>query len=131
MPTFELSSASPADVAADLLVIPFFRGPTVGPGGAEVGEALGADLAATLKEQSLTGKAGQAFPIPTFGRIKAKMVLLVGLGEQDEAGPTAVRRALLKSGARISRAATVATTLGQVGGDPEESAAALAEGVVL
>jgi leucyl aminopeptidase len=131
LPTFELSSASPADVAADLLIIPFFRGPKLGPGGEEVGEALGADLAATLKEQSLTGKAGQAFPIPTFGRLKAKTVLLVGLDEQEGAGPTAIRRALLKSGVRISRSATVATTLGQVGGDPEESAAALAEGVVL
>jgi leucyl aminopeptidase len=131
LPTFELSSASPAEVAADLLIIPFFRGPTLGPGGQAVGKALGADLAATLKEQSLTGKVGQAFPIPTFGKLKAKTVLLVGLDEQETAGPAEIRRALLKSGARIARAATVATTLGQVGGDPEESAAAVAEGIVL
>ena len=40
MVNFEASSASPADVTADLLVLPIFQGPQAGPGVDAVGDAL-------------------------------------------------------------------------------------------
>ena len=61
MPTFESSTASPAGVAADLLIVPFFRGREPGPGLAEVARALGVDLVAVLKENHVSGKVGESF----------------------------------------------------------------------
>ena len=61
MPTFELSFASPAEVAADLLILPFYQGRVVGPGLAAVQKALGADLLETLAEHRATGKVGESF----------------------------------------------------------------------
>ena len=50
MPTYDLSTASPADVAADLLVLPIFSGREAGPGVEEVQAALGGDLGDALEE---------------------------------------------------------------------------------
>jgi leucyl aminopeptidase len=131
VPTFELSSVSPAEVAADLLVLPIFPDREPGPGVAEVQQRLGADLMATLAEHRVTGKLGDALVIPTLGRLKAKSVLLVGLGPKSGADAGAVRRAAMKAGRAATKFATVATTLAQVGADAEESAHALAEGLTL
>ena len=130
MPTFDVSSASPTKVTADLLVLPCFQGRKPGPGVAEAGAALGGDLMDTLKANGLSGKLGETFSFPTFGRLKAKYVLVVGLGPEEKAGPVEVRKAAIKAGRAAAKFATVATTLAQVG-DPEASAHALAEGLAL
>ena len=131
MPTYEASTASPADVAADLLIVPFFRGREPGPGFAEVARALGIDLVAVLEENHVSGKVGDAFTLSALGRIPASPVLLVGLGPKAEAGQTEIRRAALKAGRRAAQSAVVATTLHRVGRSGEESARALAEGLSL
>ena len=131
MPTFDLSSTAPAKVSADLLILPFFEGRKPGPGMAEVGKALGADFAEILEENQARGKLGESMTVPTLGRIKARTVLLVGLGPQAEAGPTAIRRATQRVASRAARYATVASTLPQVGDDRAEAAQAFAEGITL
>jgi leucyl aminopeptidase len=131
VPKFEASTASPADVAADLLIVPFFRGREPGPGFTEVARALGVDLVAVLEENHVSGKVGEAFTVPTLGRIPASTVLLVGLGPKAEAGQTEIRRAALKAGRRAAQSAVVASTLHRVGRSGEESARALAEGLTL
>jgi len=131
VPSFAVSPASPVAVSADLVLLPFHEGRVAGPGVPEVQEALGGDLMAVLKEHRVTGKVGDSFTLPTFGRLKAGSVMLVGLGPKEEAGSTAVRKAALKVSGRLAKFATVATTLHQVGDDPGESAHALAEGVTL
>jgi leucyl aminopeptidase len=131
VPTFEASSASVAEVSADLLIIPFFRGREPGPGFADAAKALGLDLAGVLEQNHVIGKVGDSFTLPTFGRIKAANVMLVGLGPKDKAGHNEIRRAALKVGRRAGQSGVVATTLHRVGRSGEESARALAEGLTL
>ena len=111
MPTFELSSVSPAEVPADLLILPVFQDRAPGPGVAEVQQRLGADLVATLAEHRVTGKLGDVIVIPTLGRLKSKNIMVVGLGPKAGADAGAVRRAAMKAGRAATKFATVATTL--------------------
>ena len=73
--------------------------------------ALGEGLGAAVEGDEFTGKAGSSICYPTFGRMKAGRVLLVGLGQGtvDE-----VRRAAGMAGnvARTRGLATVALTFG-------------------
>ena len=131
MPTFDTSSASATSVAADAVILPVFKGPTPGPGVAEVAEALGGDLVAVLKENGFTGKIGDSLTLPTLGRMKARTLLFVGLGEQDGDGTRAIRRAALRIGSRAARFGTVASTLPQVAEERASAAQAFAEGLVL
>jgi leucyl aminopeptidase len=127
MPTFDVSSASPADARAEVLILPVFEGPKPGPGLEEAARALGVDLVRGLKDHGVTGKLGETFTVPTFGRLTAKSVLVVGLGPQRSADATAVRKAAMRAARRASRFATVASTLPRIG----DSAQAFAEGLVL
>jgi leucyl aminopeptidase len=131
VPTFELSSAPPETVSADLLILPFYQGRVAGPGFDAVQKALGADLAATLAEHRVEGKVGDSLTVPTLGHLPSKAVLLVGVGPKDGAGAVAVRKAAMRVGRAASKFKTVATTLHQVGRDAEESAHAFAEGLLL
>jgi len=115
VPTFDVSPAAPAQAQADLLMLPVFEGRRPGPGVEAVQKALKADLMATLKEHGVRGKVGDSFTIPTFGRIRAKAVQLVGLGSKDQAGPGAIRRATLRAARSAAKFGTVASTLAQVG----------------
>ncbi len=131
MTTFQLSNSSPANIAADLLVLPVFEGLKPGPGLGEVATAMKADLTSILADGGVKGKPGDTFTMPTLGRIKAKMILVVGLGQQAEADANTVRRAAQRIAARSSRFATVATTLHQVGASAADSAHGFTEGLVL
>jgi leucyl aminopeptidase len=131
MTTFEASSGSPTDVAAELLIVPFFSDRVPGPGFQEVAKALGADLVDTLAENHVTGRVGESLLVPTLGRLKATTVLLLGLGPKGDAGTREIRNALLKVGRRASQSKTVATTVHQVGRSAGESACAVAEGITL
>ncbi len=87
-------------------------GPLLGPGAAEVGDQLGADLLALLELARATGRAGEvtSLPVPLGGpgNDELRLVLLVGVGAQR---PQDFRRA----GAALARAArdrtSVATTV--------------------
>lgn len=131
MPTFEISTASPADVSADLLLLPVYQGRKPGPGVEEVGRALRADLMEALADHHISGKVGETLTIPTLGRLRAKTLVLVGVGPRDGAGPGEVRRAAMKAGRSARRFPVVASTLPQVGPAREESAHAFSEGITL
>jgi leucyl aminopeptidase len=131
LPTFELSSASPAEIPADALILPFFQGQEPGPGVAAVQQALGADLMAALADHGVQGKVGETFTVPTFGRIGVKSVVLVGLGKKGEADTGTIRRAAMKAARTAATFSAVATTVHQVGDSPQDSAQAFAEGVAL
>lgn len=131
MTTFDVSYSTAEKAAAELLLLPVFHGPEPGPGVPEVSEALGVDLLAAMKDSGSTGKLGDTLWTLSFGRLKARVVLLVGLGPKAEAGPAQIRRAALRVARDVARYGRVATTLAQVGDDPRESAHALAEGVLL
>lgn len=131
MPTFEASTEQPGDVAVDLLVLPVFEGTKPGPGTADVARGLGADLVGLFKAHGLKGEAGDALTVPTLGKLKAKNLLLLGVGPQKDAGADAVRRAAMKAGQSSFGHTTAASTLPQVGEDTSASARAFAEGILL
>src|ERR1041385_1720003 len=132
VPKFELSSASPAEITADLLILPFYQGRDPGPGLSEIGKALGVDLPKTLQEHHVTGRPGDSLIFPTLGKIAARTLMVVGVGPKDEAGPGAVRRAAQRVARRVAGFATVATALHQAAGDGgPETMHAFAEGLLL
>jgi leucyl aminopeptidase len=131
VPTFDLSTDSPAEVSADLLILPFYQGRTAGPGIQAVEKALGLDLMAALREQQVSGRVGDALAFPTFGKIPSRSLMLVGLGPRAEADADALRRALLKVSGRVAKFGRVASTLHQATGGDAESLHAFAEGLLL
>jgi len=131
VPKFELSSASPAKVAADLLILPFYQGRDPGPGLSEIGKALGVDLPETLREHQITGHPGDSLTFPTLGKIAARTLMLVGVGPKAEAGPGSIRRAAQRVAGRVARFVTVATALHQAGDGGPDPMHAFAEGLLL
>jgi leucyl aminopeptidase len=132
MPNVTFSSSSPADVRADVVALPIFEGPEAGPGVKEAGAALGEDLVALYTSNKLRGKPGEALNVPTFGRLPAASLLLVGLGKRDKVDADMVRRGIGKVAGRLARFGRIATTLPQaVTGDGDGAVQATVEGLLL
>jgi leucyl aminopeptidase len=90
------SQLSLAEVDAIAIgVLPGSDGPIPAPGSAEIDEALGGDLAATLAALGATGQPEEVTKIATGGRLAAPLIAAVGLGGEPEgpAQPEALRRA--------------------------------------
>jgi leucyl aminopeptidase len=116
----------------DLLVVPVFSGRDLGPGAAEALAALGVPHEPVLQARGFDGKAKQTVILPTFGRLPAAELLLVGLGDRDEVDAEALRRAAAVVLRRAGRARRAVTTLAQVLPDqPEDAVRAVAEGANL
>lgn len=131
MPELSPSTSSPAEITVDALILPVFEGPARGPGIAEVEQHLEVDLMAVLADTDVTGKLGEALLVPTLGRLPARMLVLVGAGPREDAGPTAVRLAAMKAALLSGRFERVAATLPQVGLDRAAATQAFAEGMLL
>ena len=132
MPKLTYTDSPLLEQRADLLVLPVWLGPEAGPGVKEASRALGEDVLEILKANGVKGKVGEAFAIPTLGRLSASTLLLVGVGAKAEADPAAVRRAAGKVAKRLDGFARVATTLAQASrGAWEEAVQALVEGALL
>ena len=142
-PRFELSASPPHAVpGVDVVAVPVLpaeagrapgdpaTGPLLGPGAAELGDALGVDLIGVLEAERATGKAGEltSVPVPSgvAGNEALRCVLLVGVGAQR---PDDLRRA----GAAVARAArgrdAVASSVAAVA--PQEGLTAFVVGAVL
>jgi leucyl aminopeptidase len=132
MPRVNFQTSSPADVRADVIALPMFEGPEAGPGVKEAGAALGEDLLALYKSNKLKGRPGEALSVPTFGRMPAASLLLVGLGKRGKVDADAVRRGIGKVAGRLARFGKIATTLPQaVDGDGDGAVQATVEGLLL
>jgi len=57
-------------------------------------EALGGGLLLHAKQAEFAGKVDQVLDVPTLGRIKARRVLLVGMGKKDELDAARLRAAV-------------------------------------
>src|SRR5258706_4746088 len=129
-PRFEVSSAQAHEVDADLLVMPVFEGPEPGPGVPEVSQASGMDLVGILRESGFLGKAGDRLLVPGGG-IRARNVLLLGVGPRSDADVRAVREAGMRAGAASTSYVTVASTIPLLGPSVDDSARAFTEGFLL
>jgi leucyl aminopeptidase len=131
------TAPTPAErVTADLLAVPVGTGPTLGPGADAVDRALEGGLRSFMEEAGFEGKAGQTLAVPTFGRLRARAAVLVGVGALDELDADGFRRAGASVARAAKRAASVATTIVELGADTPkvesaDAAQAFAEGVRL
>ena len=98
-----------------------------------VDAALGGGLAAFIAETGFDGKLGETLAVPAGGKLRAKAVILVGVGDADALTLDGLRRAAAAVARRATKVASVATTLTAAGPelDAGDAAQAVAEGFVL
>ena len=98
-------------VACDVLVVG--AGPDLNGALSELDEAFDGKLVPALRSRKFSGAAGTSFSLPTFGRIAAATLVVVGLGDASDG---ALRRAAARAGrdARALRAENVALHLGDL-----------------
>ncbi|KEO84417.1 hypothetical protein EL26_04765 [Tumebacillus flagellatus] len=125
------------DVEADVLIVNLFEG-TTQPTGATgaLDQALGGQISALIETGDFTGKFKELKVLYPFGKLKAKRIFLVGLGEAAEFTHPRARQAaaVAARAARDHKAVTVATVVHGAGEghlDTALAAQALTEGTLL
>ena len=133
----EFSRQDILSVPCDLLGVNLFSGVDK-PGGATgaVDKALDGAITQLIKQDKFEGKFGQCLIFPTFGKIKAKRVAVMGLGDKRNFNPDAVRKigghiVKLATGVKAEKVVTILHGAGIGGLDPRAAAQALAEGLAL
>ncbi|MDQ3878465.1 MAG: leucyl aminopeptidase [Actinomycetota bacterium] len=97
--------------------------------GRAIDGALQGDLAKYLATTAFRAKPAEVAIVPTFGRVAAATVAVVGLGPRaDTLDVAAIRRGAGAAVRRLSEARTIGSA---VGGGTSEAAMAAAEGVLL
>jgi leucyl aminopeptidase len=138
-PEFALSEVAPSRVVGvDAVALPVLAAvaggdgvPTLGPGAAELLDAVDLDLFAVLEQAKATGKAGEITALPLAGggdasNVSLRLVLLVGVGSGT---PADLRRAGAAIARRTKDLDALATSVPAVGDDA--GLRAFVEGVVL
>lgn len=130
-----ISGGSIEKVAADGIIVNLFEGVRV-PGGATgaVDEALGGLLSDAIAMGELKGTLYETRVYPTFGRIPARRVVVVGLGPSKEFNLLRAERAsaaAVRAGARagLRTLATIVHGAGIGGLDPQKAFAATVRGI--
>jgi leucyl aminopeptidase len=111
--TYALRAASPAKTRADVVVVGVLSaddGPRLCSAADEVAQAYGRKLRPLLKNLGVTGKPGDVVKLPSNGVVNAPLLVLVGLGP-DEDDTAAVRRAAGVAARSVPNAASVALAL--------------------
>ncbi len=123
--------------AVDALIVNLFQGvSSPGGGTGAVDAALGGAISDVIASGDLTGKLGETVVLYPAGRIPARRVIVVGLGESAKFGRLQARKA---AGAAIRKArdlgartvATITHGAGIGGLDPAVAAEATVEGSLL
>jgi leucyl aminopeptidase len=130
--TLATSTAAPASLKADALVIGVAKGPkglVLATGSETVAKALGTKLAATLASLGATGKADEVTRLATLGKTSAPVLVAVGLGDAGKTYPhERLRRA---AGAAVRALAGTPHVALALPSDDEASLRAVAEGAAL
>lgn len=122
---------------AEIVVLPQFEGTkTPHDGVAKVDRALGGALRDLVVSGEFEGKANQTVLLHTQGKIPAKRVLLVGLGQQADSRLEALRQAMGSVAKRVRQAGArsfhaVLPDQGFSGNSPMDLAQAMVEGAAL
>lgn len=125
------------DFDGDLLVVNLFEGIKI-PGGATgtVDKALDGAITQMIKNEEITGKLGETIVFPTFGKLNASKVMIVGLGPSDKFGIEEIRKAsgsaaMAAKKAKARKVGTILHGAGIGGIDPEIASQSLSEGTIL
>ncbi len=121
-----LSKDSPVNANVDLLVVGVSsKRPAQDPLVRKLDRAVGGALVTAMKDEEFKGKAGQTLRLPGSGRLKAKKLMLVGLGDGSPSAAT-----LRLYAVKAARAAAEKGSLGLHALDGnEDTLAVLGEGV--
>ena len=91
-------------VKADALVLGMLKGEGISGDLKEIDRALGGELKTLIESEKFDGEAGKAVLLgSTFGRIGAKRVLVVGLGQKRGLGGVTLRKAGIVSAKRLRK----------------------------
>lgn len=130
--------SSQVSAEADLYVVGVYQGSSEGPFEGElstIDERLSNAITSLLKSEEITGKANEVTLLHTFGKLAAKKVLVLGLGELDKYDEQAVRKsaATIVKTARKEKLAKVASPIFKGANDQVSYgfAKAFAEGIHL
>jgi leucyl aminopeptidase len=134
----QVSQGDIAQFKADAVIVNLFEGVTDPAGGTgAVDKSLGGLISDELKNgKRFKGKLGETLVLPTYGKIPARYVVVVGLGKAEELKSLQLRRAAAASvracmSLKIQSAATLLHAAG-IGGYPVKDAARLlSEGALL
>jgi leucyl aminopeptidase len=96
--TLTFTTSAPSSIDADAVVIGVAQGqdgPVLAPGAADLDQALGGTLAATLATLGMTGRPEEVTRLPGGGPVTAAVIAAVGLGPDGSgpADPETLRRA--------------------------------------
>jgi len=133
----KILNQSVLDFDGDLLIVNLFEG-IKSPGGATgvIDKALNGAITEIIKNEEITGKLGETIIFPTFGKLKAKKIMVVGLGKSDKFGIDEIRKAsgsaaMAAKKAKAKIVGTIVHGAGIGGIEPEICTQALAEGTIL
>jgi len=88
----QLLTADPAKTRTDLLVVGVCSNDSESPARKKLDGLLRGALKRAAKEVDFNGKAKQTLVLNTLGKLAAKRVALVGLGDMDDVSPTSMLR---------------------------------------
>jgi leucyl aminopeptidase len=126
----QLVSGVAADTGADALIVGVFAGAVADSDTLlALEDALGGGLLSHLKASEFDGKLEQQVDVPTFGRVKARRLLIVGLGSKADVDAARVR-ASLASAVRAAQSSTT-KSIALALPEPLPSLRAVGEGIVL
>jgi len=124
-------------IQADAVILNLFEGTTT-PEGATgaVDKALEGIITKMIKDKEFKGKPNELAAFPTFGKIPASKVILVGLGKKDEFNADRARQAAAEAAkkARSLKAKKVITVLHDAGTGnlaPELASQMVTEGIIM
>lgn len=135
MPTLKAGTSRPAEVDADLLVVSATKENVLGEAASAVDQALDGALSDHLGRTPpiggsglFEGSAGEVALVPTFGRINAGAVMVVGLGDAKDVDAEKIRRA---AGAAARSAGGFDRVVVDIGNGVPDAGRAAAEGFML
>lgn len=133
-----VTSGDISQAKTEALIVNLFEGVTTPGGGTgAVDKAMGGLLCKELKtSRTFKGKLGETLVLPTFGKLSARTVIVVGLGKQKSMDAQTLRRAAAAAARACQRlklktAATLLHGTGIGGFDVETAARVLGEGTLL
>lgn len=113
-PTITTSKQPPEEIACDALVVGAFageNGPVLSSEGAAIDAALEGGLSEHLSRVAFKARVGKVCVLPTLGRIPAKSIAVVGLGDDRVADPLDIMRSAGVVARRLADSAVIASAL--------------------
>jgi leucyl aminopeptidase len=113
-PQVMASDDSVGEVSVDAVVVAAFKssdGLMLSTDAQTLDDELGGELIEHLTHTAFKGKVAEVALVPTLGRLKARTIVVAGLGEKEEAGRNEVMRAAGSAARRLTDRSTIASAL--------------------